>query len=99
MVRHAYRNPRLIRFLWHSERIVGLAVIDDGAGMDAAQLRNAMRFGSAERVDHTSLGKFGLGLKLSSFSQARKLTVVSRPDGLTALDAGGDPASLGLRHL
>jgi len=51
--------------------------------MDAAQLRNAMRFGSAERIDHTSLGKFGLGLKLSSFSHARKLTVISRQDGLT----------------
>ncbi len=73
----------LIRFLWSGERIAGLAVVDDGDGMDADQLRNAMRFGSAERVDHTSLGKFGLGLKLSSFSHARKLTVVSRRGGLT----------------
>ncbi len=73
----------LIRFLWTGERIAGLAVIDDGDGMDAAQLRNAMRFGSEERVDHTSLGKFGLGLKLSSFSHARKLTVVSRRNGRT----------------
>lgn len=73
----------LIRFLWSDERIVGVAVIDDGDGMDADQLRNAMRFGSAERVDLTSLGKFGLGLKLSSFSHSRKLTVVSRRGGLT----------------
>jgi hypothetical protein len=51
--------------------------------MDADQLRNTMRFGSTGRVDHTSLGKFGLGLKLSSFSHARKLTVVSRRDGRT----------------
>lgn len=73
----------LIRFLWTGERIVGVAVVDDGAGMDAAQLRNAMRFGSAARVDHTSLGKFGLGLKLSSFSHARTLVVISRREGLT----------------
>jgi hypothetical protein len=42
-----------------------------------------MRFGSATRIDHTSLGKFGLGLKLSSFSHARTLIVISRRDGLT----------------
>lgn len=58
-------------------------MVDDGAGMDAAQLRNAMRFGSAARVDQTSLGKFWLGLKLSSFSHARALIVISRREGLT----------------
>lgn len=73
----------LIRFLWCGERITGVAVVDDGDGMNADQLRNAMRFGSTDRIDHTSLGKFGLGLKLSSFSHARRLTVVSRQDGLT----------------
>ena len=49
----------------------------------ADQLRTAMRFGSVERVDHTSLGKFGLGLKLSSSSHASTLIVMSRRDGLT----------------
>ena len=82
-VMRIYRATGLIRFLWSSERIVGVAVVDDGVGMDTEQLRNAMRFGSATHVDHTSLGKFGLGLKLSSLSHARKLTVVSRRDGLT----------------
>ena len=67
----------LIRFIWSGEQITGLAVADDGAGMSADELRNAMRFGSPERIDRTSLGKFGLGLKLASFSHARKMTVVS----------------------
>ncbi|MEA3640228.1 MAG: ATP-binding protein [Lamprobacter sp.] len=67
----------LIRFLWSGERILSLAVADDGHGMSDAELRNAMRFGSMERLDAVSLGKFGLGLKLSSFSHARQLTVVS----------------------
>ncbi len=68
----------LIRFLWKAERIVAVAIADDGDGMAPDQLLNAMRFGSSERADNTSLGKFGLGLKLASFSHARKLTVVSR---------------------
>lgn len=72
----------LIRFIWTGERILSLAVVDDGRGMSDEDLRNAMRFGSKERVDAVSLGKFGLGLKLSSFSHARQLTLVSVADGI-----------------
>lgn len=75
----------LIRFVWSGERILSLAVVDDGCGMSDENLRNAMRFGSKERLDSVSLGKFGLGLKLASFSHARQLTVVSVIDGI----AGG----------
>ena len=73
----------LIRFLWEDERIVSIAVVDDGLGMAEVELRNAMRFGSKERVDTASLGKFGLGLKLASFSHSRQLTVVSTCHGMT----------------
>lgn len=58
-----------------------LAIIDDGSGMDQSELVDAMRFGSRNpRDDRTSgdLGRFGLGLKTASFSQCRKITVVSR---------------------
>jgi hypothetical protein len=48
--------------------------------MSPDDLRNAMRFGSKERLDRSALGKFGLGLKLASFSHARTLTVVSSRD-------------------
>lgn len=75
----------LIRFVWSGERILSLAVVDDGSGMGEEELRNAMRFGSRERDQATSLGKFGLGLKLASFSHARQLTLVSVTDGV----AGG----------
>ena len=71
----------LIRFLWSGDRILSLAVVDDGHGMTKDELRNAMRFGSKERADAASLGKFGLGLKLASFSHARQLTVVSTRNG------------------
>ncbi|MHA3793032.1 ATP-binding protein [Sphingomonas sp. YL-JM2C] len=63
-----------------------LAVLDDGRGMDLDELIEAMRPGSrnplAERATH-DLGRFGLGLKSASFSQCKRLTVVSRKNGVT----------------
>ncbi|MFB4317618.1 ATP-binding protein [Actinomadura sp. 21ATH] len=57
-----------------------VAVIDDGHGMDDAQLREAMRFARAPTKERArgDLGRFGLGLKTASLSQARMLTVLSR---------------------
>lgn len=60
------------------------AVIDDGSGMDAGELLNAMRFGSRsplDKRDSEDLGRFGLGMKTASFSQCRRLTVLSRKNG------------------
>jgi len=61
-----------------------IAITDDGNGMDEAKLVNAMRPGSNNPLDERSehdLGRFGLGLKTASFSQARILTVASRQGG------------------
>lgn len=59
-------------------------IVDDGEGMDDATLEAGMRLGSkdprAERFV-SDLGRFGLGLKTASFSQARRLTVASRRRG------------------
>ena len=59
-------------------------IVDDGHGMDDAALEAGMRLGArdprAER-SATDLGRFGLGLKTASFSQARRLTVASRKKG------------------
>lgn len=64
-----------------------LAIVDDGEGMSRETLLDAMRPGSqsptATRED-TDLGRFGLGMKTASFSQARCLTVVSRKGGVQA---------------
>jgi hypothetical protein len=57
-----------------------LAIVDDGTGMDRDTLIEAMRPGSRNPLDNrdeNDLGRFGLGLKTASFSQCRKLTVVS----------------------
>ena len=53
-------------------------IADDGYGMDMDGLKNAMTYGSAEREDAASLGKFGLGLKTASTAFCRCLSVVSR---------------------
>jgi hypothetical protein len=69
--------------------------IDDGDGMDNAGLLNAMKYGSNERLDPMSLGKFGLGLKTASTAYCRKLSVVSR----TAEDAVILKATWDLDHV
>jgi hypothetical protein len=61
-----------------------LYIADNGSGMDEETLKAAMRFPSTsmEMVRHKSdLGRFGLGLKTSSFSQTRCFSVISRKKG------------------
>ena len=60
-----------------------VAVIDNGTGMTADDLVEAMRHGGrgprAGR-DERDLGRFGLGLKTASLSQCRRLTVATAKD-------------------
>lgn len=61
-----------------------MAILDDGNGMTENELIVAMRHGSQnprQARQKGDLGRFGLGLKTASFSQCRKMTVVSRRDG------------------
>lgn len=61
-----------------------LSVKDDGYGMNNDELVQAMRPGSRNPLDDRSakdLGRFGLGLKTASFSQCRKLSVISKKEG------------------
>ena len=65
-----------------------IAVVDDGDGMSEEELIAAMRPGSRNPLatrDEPDLGRFGLGLKSASFSQCRRLTVVSRKSGKTSI--------------
>jgi hypothetical protein len=71
-----------IEFRPHDDPYV--ALIDDGTGMSSAILHNAMRHGSASPLHERKLGdmgRYGLGLKTSSLSQCRRLTVVSKHQG------------------
>ena len=59
-------------------------ILDDGVGMDDSALEAGMRLGGRDpRADRGAddLGRFGLGLKTASLSQARRLTVASRRKG------------------
>jgi anti-sigma regulatory factor (Ser/Thr protein kinase) len=61
-----------------------VAIIDDGIGMNKNQLLEAMRPGSnspTSKRDKDDLGRFGLGLKTASFSQCRRLTIVTCMNG------------------
>lgn len=53
-------------------------IADDGAGMSQSELIEALRFGTRRTYETNELGRFGLGLKTGSFSQCRRLTVVTR---------------------
>ena len=58
--------------------------IDDGDGMTADQLYEAMRLGSHSPDDQrseTDLGRFGLGLKTASFAMCKKFTLLSAING------------------
>nr|WP_216821296.1 ATP-binding protein [Marinobacterium profundum] len=63
------------------------AVLDNGSGMTEIELIEAMRPGSKSPLSGRSLndlGRFGLGLKTASFSQCRRLTVLTRKNGQTS---------------
>ena len=57
-----------------------VSILDDGCGMAESSLIDAMRIGSKspqEQRDPSDLGRYGLGLKTASISQARSLTVAT----------------------
>ena len=69
-----------VRFLWNAGN-PWVAVADDGCGMTSSCLIEAMRFGSAHPHQERGpgdLGRFGLGMKTASLSQARRMTVISK---------------------
>lgn len=60
-----------------------LCIEDDGWGMTPQELENAMRYGSQSSTEvrrKDDLGRFGLGLKMASLSQCRKVTVLTKRD-------------------
>lgn len=59
---------------------INVYIADNGCGMDFEGLKDAMKYGSKRRIDPSSLGKFGLGLKTASTAFCRCLSLVSRGD-------------------
>ncbi len=59
-----------------SDDSLTLSVLDNGTGMNATTLRQALRFGGSSRFDdREGLGRYGMGLPNSSLSQARRVDV------------------------
>jgi hypothetical protein len=71
----------LVRLIMKPDGFLDLAIWDDGNGMDEATLREAMRFGADVSQEIERLGKFGLGLKLASLSQAKEVSVLTAKNG------------------
>jgi hypothetical protein len=76
------RNIRL-DFRWDGANS-SISIMDDGHGMTEDELSKAMILGSRSPLEvreETDLGRFGLGLKTASFSQARRLVVGTKAKG------------------
>lgn len=61
---------------------------DNGIGMNLEELLIAMTPGSKdpeEERNETDLGRFGLGLKTASFSQCKRLTVITKKKGYSPI--------------
>jgi hypothetical protein len=61
-----------------------LSILDDGIGMSHDELISSMKIGCKDPNDERKkgdLGRFGSGMKTASFSQARRLTVISKREG------------------
>lgn len=75
-------NNVWIQYEWDGEKS-WVTITDDGDGMDRDGLIEAMTPGSKDPKDDREehdLGRFGLGLKTSSFSQCKALTVLTRKE-------------------
>lgn len=69
-----------INRIWRGGQSV-VTIKDDGDGMNSNEIIQAMRPGAQNPLSdrsETDLGRFGLGLKTASFSQCRKLSVLSK---------------------
>lgn len=74
-------NAKKIDIQFNAQDSPYVAIIDNGTGMDKSSLEQAMRYGSSNSLDcrgEHDLGRFGLGLKMASLSQCRRLTVLTK---------------------
>lgn len=76
-----------IDFLWKGKDSV-ISILDNGKGMNLEELIIAMTPGSKDPEDtrdEKDLGRFGMGLKTASFSQCKRLTVITKKEGFSTI--------------
>lgn len=69
-----------LEFLWKGQDSY-ISILDNGVGMDIEELIVAMTPGSKDPEEtraQNDLGRFGMGLKTSSFSQCKRLTCITK---------------------
>lgn len=75
-----------IRLCFEYEILGGyIKISDNGIGMSEDQLQCAMNIGSKDprhQRDPKELGRFGMGLKTASFSLGKRLSVLTKQDGI-----------------
>ena len=75
-------DRQFVRNNW-TRRVTELAVADNGEGMDARTLLDALKFGGGTRHEsRRGIGKYGMGLPTSSMSQCKRVDVWTLQDGL-----------------
>ncbi|WP_457748295.1 ATP-binding protein [Sulfurimonas sp.] len=77
-----------VKILAISQPELQIGILDNGYGMNEEELVEAMRLASKNpdmQRAKNELGKFGLGLKTASFSQCKKLTVISKKDTIVSI--------------
>lgn len=72
-----------IRFVRGVDGIHNVIIADNGNGMNENELKEAMRFGSRSSKSAKQLGKYGIGLKSASLSQAETVTVLTKQNKST----------------
>ncbi|WJN45175.1 ATP-binding protein [Priestia aryabhattai] len=76
-----YINIRAIKSK-DKKKIEKICFADDGAGIDPNVLASVLKMGFGTRYnERNGLGRFGVGLKLATLSQARRIDVYTRPLG------------------
>ncbi|QHY95691.1 hypothetical protein SSPS47_11235 [Streptomyces sp. S4.7] len=68
----------VVHFLRDDDRLLSLLIVDDGRGMNDAELDAAMTVGRRRDYGPGALGMYGTGLKAASLSHAGALTLVSK---------------------
>ncbi|WP_077212398.1 ATP-binding protein [Bacillus dakarensis] len=62
-----------------------IKIVDNGTGMNEDMLQTAMNIGSKDpraKRSPNELGRFGMGLKTASFSMGKRLSVLTKKDGV-----------------
>jgi hypothetical protein len=71
----------LIRTARQNGFLRALYIVDNGDGIQPNLIDDAMTIGRRREYGPTDLGRFGLGMKAASFSQAASITVMSKAPG------------------